>query len=147
MSNRPSRLLQPPRVRRRTSWLWLMPLPLPCTKSRRLSLPPWLLHARPWMRHGRASTLPSSLGRRRRPSPRIATCRCPRDRDPPRRRWRSLHQRRLHPRHRPHHTPACVGCQPLEYTIGGHDHFGTLIDQLQAVTQPRVSHASSLRPL
>jgi hypothetical protein len=37
-------------------------------------------------------------------------------------------------------------CRSLEYTIGGHDHFGTLVTRLQAVARSRASHASSLRP-
>jgi hypothetical protein len=61
-----NRLPPPPRGRRTTLWLWLRPSPLPRIESRRLS---WLPHARPWMRHRRASVPLPSLGRRRRPSP------------------------------------------------------------------------------
>jgi hypothetical protein len=67
MGNRPSPL-PPPRGRRTMPQPRLTPLPLPCTESRRLSLLPWLPHARPWMRHGHVRAPLPSFGRRRRPS-------------------------------------------------------------------------------
>jgi hypothetical protein len=59
MSNRPP----PPRGRRMTPRPRLRPPPLSRTESRRLSSPPWLPHARPWMRHGRAKRKEKTIAR------------------------------------------------------------------------------------
>jgi hypothetical protein len=84
-------------------------------------------------------------GKDHRPSPETAARHCLRDHDSLGRR-RLLRRRRLQPRRRPHRPPARAGCRSPEYTIGSHDRPETIVTRLQAVSRPRASHASSLRP-